>query len=59
MTLVLCGEGTHLVAAGTECLRPDGAVYLDIDDPIPKMEVALAWRRGDPGGLAGRLLDGL
>ena len=59
MALILSGQGVHLVAAGCECLRPEGVVYLDIDDPVPQIEVALAWRRGDQGGLAARLLDGL
>ena len=56
MGLILSGQGVHLVAAGSACLRPDGVVYLDIDEPVPTIEVALAWRRGDPTGLAGRLL---
>ena len=56
MGLILSGQGVHLVASGTACLSPDGVVYLDVDDPVPIIEVALAWRRGDPAGLAAAAL---
>jgi DNA-binding transcriptional LysR family regulator len=54
--LVLPGQGVHLVAAGCACLRPDGIVHLDVDDPVPEIKVALAWRRGAPDSLVGELL---
>ncbi len=45
--LVCARVGVHFVSASTECIKPEGLIYKEIDN-APTLEMAVAWRKDDP-----------
>ncbi len=52
VSLVSSGLGVALVPASIANLRRNGVVYREIADPHPRLELWLAWRRGEIGAAA-------
>lgn len=57
MALLMAGQGIHFIASGMECLEPTGLKHLVIDDTVPTLELAMAWRREDPSSIVKSLVS--
>jgi DNA-binding transcriptional LysR family regulator len=52
VSLVSSGLGVAIVPASIANLGRKGVVYREITDPHPRLDLWLAWRRGEPGATA-------
>lgn len=49
--LARAGLGVVFISGRTNDISSDGLVFIDIEDPAPVMEIAVAWRTRDPSSL--------
>jgi len=56
VSLVSSGLGLAIVPGSLANLGRRGVVYREIADPHPRLELWLAWRRGEPGAAARELI---
>ncbi|XQS17101.1 LysR family transcriptional regulator [Citrobacter telavivensis] len=49
--LARAGLGVVFISGRTGDIPSDGLVFIDIEDPAPVMEIAIAWRTRDPSSL--------
>jgi DNA-binding transcriptional LysR family regulator len=54
--LVAAGLGISLLPASVENLRAPGLSYRPLKEPAPRMEMAVAYRKGDPSQVLGNFL---
>ncbi len=55
--LVAAGMGVSLVPASVQTLRRHGVVYRSLQASSPRVDLAVAWRRGDPSVVVHTFLD--
>jgi DNA-binding transcriptional LysR family regulator len=56
LALIRAGQGVHFVSPSMECMKPEGVVYVEVEDPVPMIELALCYRKEDPSPLLKGLL---
>ncbi|WP_068163132.1 LysR family transcriptional regulator [Rhodococcus phenolicus] len=57
LALVGAGLGVAVVVDSTTHVRVDGVVYRPIEDEVPALEIAMAWRADNPNPAAHRVVD--